>query len=195
MWVKEVKRQFDTIPGLLEGAPGHGPPDHARCIKISTDASLREMVPPAILVMTAPIVTGVMFGVEAVVGLLAGGLVSGVQLAISASNTGGAWDNAKKYVEKGGLFIDMPKRDEVTGEIVRNMDGTPVMTPVRQRKGGECHKAAVVGDTVGDPLKDTSGPALNILMKLMAIISLVFADFFMSINNGQGYFNVPRQVF
>ena len=193
--VKEVKRQFDTIPGLLEGAPGHGPPDHARCIKISTDASLREMVPPAILVMTAPIVTGVMFGVEAVVGLLAGGLVSGVQLAISASNTGGAWDNAKKYVEKGGLFIDMPKRDEVTGEIVRNMDGTPVMTPVRQRKGGECHKAAVVGDTVGDPLKDTSGPALNILMKLMAIISLVFADFFMSINNGQGYFNVPRQVF
>ena len=128
-------------------------------------------------------------------GLLAGGLVSGVQLAISASNTGGAWDNAKKYVEKGGLVIDMPKIDEVTGETVRNMDGTPVLVPVRQRKGGECHKAAVVGDTVGDPFKDTSGPALNILMKLMAIISLVFADFFMSINNGQGYFNVPRQTF
>ena len=193
--VKEVKRQFDTIPGLLEGTPGHSPPDHARCIKISTDASLREMVPPAILVMTAPIVTGMFFGVEAVVGLLAGGLVSGVQLAISASNTGGAWDNAKKFVEKGGLVIDMPKIDEVTGETVRNMDGTPVLVPVRQRKGGECHKAAVVGDTVGDPLKDTSGPALNILMKLMAIISLVFADFFMSINNGQGYFNVPRQAF
>ena len=193
--VKEVKRQFDTIPGLLEGAPGHSPPDHARCIKISTDASLREMVPPAILVMTSPIVTGMFFGVEAVVGLLAGGLVSGVQLAISASNTGGAWDNAKKFVEKGGLVIDMPKIDEVTGETLRNMDGTPVMVPVRQRKGGECHKAAVVGDTVGDPLKDTSGPALNILMKLMAIISLVFADFFMSINNGQGYFNVPRQAF
>merc|ERR1719337_786248 len=193
--VKEVKRQFDTIPGLLEGAPGHAPPDHARCIKISTDASLREMVPPAILVMTAPIVTGMFFGVEAVVGLLAGGLVSGVQLAISASNTGGAWDNAKKFVEKGGLVIDVPKIDEVTGETVRNMDGTPVLVPVRQRKGGECHKAAVVGDTVGDPLKDTSGPALNILMKLMAIISLVFADFFMSINNGQGYFNVPRQAF
>ena len=193
--VKEVKRQFDSIPGLLEGTPGHAPPDHARCIKISTDASLREMVPPAILVMTAPIVTGMFFGVEAVVGLLAGGLVSGVQLAISASNTGGAWDNAKKFVEKGGLVIDVPKIDEVTGETVRNMDGTPVLVPVRQRKGGECHKAAVVGDTVGDPLKDTSGPALNILMKLMAIISLVFADFFMSINNGQGYFNVPRQAF
>jgi H+-translocating diphosphatase len=193
--VKEVKRQFDTIPGLLEGTPGHGPPDHARCIKISTDASLREMVPPAILVMTAPIATGMFFGVEAVVGLLAGGMASGVQLAISASNTGGAWDNAKKYVEKGGLYIDMPKRDEVTGEIIRDEFGSPILVPVRQRKGSECHKAAVVGDTVGDPLKDTSGPALNILMKLMAILSLVFADFFMSINNGQGYLNIPRRVF
>merc|ERR1719503_66151 len=119
--------------------------------------------------MTAPIVTGMFFGVEAVVGLLAGGLVSGVQ-----------------------LVIDMPKIDEVTGETVRNMDGTPVLVPVRQRKGGECHKAAVVGDTVGDPLKDTSGPALNILMKLMAILSLVFCDYFMSINNGQGLLNVTR---
>ena len=193
--VKEVKRQFDTIPGLLEGTPGHAPPDHARCIKISTDASLREMVPPAVLVMTAPIATGMFFGVEAVVGLLAGGMASGVQLAISASNTGGAWDNAKKYVEKGGLYIDMPKRDEVTGEIIRDEFGSPILVPVRQRKGSECHKAAVVGDTVGDPLKDTSGPALNILMKLMAILSLVFADFFMSINNGQGYLNIPRRVF
>ena len=193
--VKEVKRQFDTIPGLLEGTPGHAPPDHARCIKISTDASLREMVPPAILVMTAPIATGMFFGVEAGVGHLAGGMASGVQLAISASNTGGAWDNAKKYVEKGGLYIDMPKRDEVTGEIIRDEFGSPILVPVRQRKGSECHKAAVVGDTVGDPLKDTSGPALNILMKLMAILSLVFADFFMSINNGQGYLNIPRRVF
>ena len=96
--VKEVKRQFDTIPGLLEGTPGHGPPDHAKCIKISTDASLREMVAPGLLVILTPIITGTLFGVEAVAGLLAGGLLSGVQLAISASNTGGAWDNAKKYV-------------------------------------------------------------------------------------------------
>jgi inorganic pyrophosphatase len=166
--VKEVKRQFDTIPGLLEGTPGHGPPDHARCIKISTDASLREMVAPGLLVILSPIVTGTLFGVQSVAGLLAGGLLSGVQLAISASNTGGAWDNAKKYVEKGCLLV---------GGVV-------------QRKGGECHKAAVVGDTVGDPLKDTSGPALNILMKLMAIVSLVMCDFFMGINEGRGFFNV-----
>lgn len=199
--VKEVKRQFDTIPGLLEGAPGHAPPDHARCIKISTDASLREMIPPACLVMAAPIITGTLFGVEAVVGLLAGGLASGVQLAVSASNTGGAWDNAKKYVEKGGLYIDVPKRSRArddpedgpfTGEILRNMDGSMIMISERQKKGSECHKAAVVGDTVGDPLKDTSGPALNILMKLMAILSLVFCDFFMSINNGTGWFAIPR---
>ena len=197
--VKEVKRQFDTIPGLLEGTPGHAPPDHARCIKISTDASLREMVPPAALVILAPIVTGTFFGVRAVTGLLAGGLASGVQLAISASNTGGAWDNAKKFVEKGGLYIDVPKRERAhsdpvegpyTGAIVRNVDGSPQMVSMRQRKGSECHKAAVVGDTVGDPLKDTSGPAVNILMKLSAIISLVFCDFFMSINGGRGVFPV-----
>ena len=197
--VKEVKRQFDTIPGLLEGTPGHAPPDHARCIKISTDASLREMVPPAALVILAPIVTGTFFGVRAVTGLLAGGLASGVQLAISASNTGGAWDNAKKFVEKGGLYIDVPKRERAhsdpvegpyTGAIVRNVDGSPQMVSMRQRKGSECHKAAVVGDTVGDPLKDTSGPAVNILMKLSAIISLVFCDFFISINGGRGVFLV-----
>ncbi len=197
--VKEVKRQFDTIPGLLEGTPGHAPPDHARCIKISTDASLREMVPPAALVILAPIVTGTFFGVRAVTGLLAGGLASGVQLAISASNTGGAWDNAKKFVEKGGLYIDVPKRERAhsdpvegpyTGAIVRNVDGSPQLVSMRQRKGSECHKAAVVGDTVGDPLKDTSGPAVNILMKLSAIISLVFCDFFMSINGGRGVFLV-----
>ena len=197
--VKEVKRQFDTIPGLLEGTPGHAPPDHARCIKISTDASLREMVPPAALVILAPIVTGTFFGVRAVTGLLAGGLASGVQLAISASNTGGAWDNAKKFVEKGGLYIDVPKRERAhsdpvegpyTGAIVRNVDGSPQLVSMRQRKGSECHKAAVVGDTVGDPLKDPSGPAVNILMKLSAIISLVFCDFFMSINGGRGVFLV-----
>lgn len=174
--VKEVKYQFATIPGLLEGLPGHGPPDHAKCIKISTDASLREMIPPALLVMLSPILTGTFLGVHAVSGLLVGSLTSGVQLAISQSNTGGAWDNAKKYVEKGCVSIE-------------DKDGKLIV----QGKGSDIHKAAVIGDTVGDPLKDTSGPALNILMKLMAIISLVFGDFFMSINNGKGVFNVPSQ--
>mmetsp|Transcript_18118 Transcript_18118/g.21707 ORF Transcript_18118/g.21707 Transcript_18118/m.21707 type:complete len:806 (-) Transcript_18118:478-2895(-) len=201
--VKEVKRQFETIPGLLEGTPGHGPPDHAKCIKISTDASLKEMVAPGLLVMCSPILAGTIFGVQAVVGLLAGGLVSGVQLAISASNTGGAWDNAKKYVEKGELYITVARRHPAagdpeggpyTGDFVRGKDGMIETMSVKQKKGSECHKAAVIGDTVGDPLKDTSGPALNILMKLMAIISLVFCDFFMSINNGQGYLNVAREA-
>ena len=168
--VKEVARQFREIPGLLEGTPGHAPPDHARCIAISTDASLREMVPPAILVMTTPLAFGIFLGVDAVAGMLAGAIVSSIQMAISSSNTGGAWDNAKKYVEKGQVMVD----------------------GVVQRKGSEIHKAAVVGDTVGDPLKDTSGPALNIVMKLMAILALVFADFFKSINSGRGLFDLPH---
>jgi inorganic pyrophosphatase len=174
--VKEVKHQFATIPGLLEGLPGHGPPDHARCIKISTDASLREMIPPGLLVMLSPIVAGTFFGVHAVSGLLVGSLTSGVQLAISQSNTGGAWDNAKKYVEKGRVSVE-----DKEGKLIV------------QGKGSAIHKAAVIGDTVGDPLKDTSGPALNILMKLMAIISLVFGDFFKSINDGRGLFNISTE--
>jgi len=162
--VKEVKRQFDEIPGLREGVKGHEPADHARCIEISTRASLREMILPAVLIMTTPLITGIFFGHVAVAGLLAGAISSAIQLAISSSNTGGAWDNAKKYVEKGQIKVD--------GEV--------------QGKGTEVHKAAVVGDTVGDPLKDTSGPALNIVMKLMAILALVFADFFSGISNGNG---------
>ncbi|OWZ13070.1 Pyrophosphate-energized vacuolar membrane proton pump, partial [Phytophthora megakarya] len=175
--VKEVKHQFATIPGLLEGLPGHGPPDHAKCIKISTDASLREMIPPGLLVMLSPIIAGTFFGVHAVSGVLVGGLTSGVQLAISQSNTGGAWDNAKKFVEKGCVSIE-----DKEGKLIV------------QGKGSAIHKAAVIGDTVGDPLKDTSGPALNILMKLMAIISLVFGDFFKSINDGRGLLNIPADV-
>jgi len=167
--VKEVAHQFKTKKGLLEGTPGHEPPDHDRCIAIATDASLREMILPAILVMGTPLLTGTLFGSKAVVGLLAGAIASAVQMAISQSNTGGAWDNAKKYVEKGCVFITDEKGAKV-----------------KQGKGSLLHKAAVVGDTVGDPLKDTSGPALNIVMKLMAILSLVFADFFVSIYSGQG---------
>ena len=162
--VREVERQFRETPELLRPDTTLRP-DYEACVKISTDASLKEMIAPGVLVMSAPILTGIFFGVHAVYGLLTGGLLSGVQLAISMSNTGGAWDNAKKYIE---------------GNIDPKLGG----------KAGDCHKAAVVGDTVGDPLKDTSGPSLNILMKLMAIISLVFADFFFAINDGRGLFNL-----
>ncbi|CAM0913059.1 unnamed protein product [Alopecurus aequalis] len=151
--VEEVRRQFNTIPGLMEGT---AKPDYATCVKISTDASIKEMMPPGALVMLTPLIVGTFFGVETLSGVLAGALVSGVQIAISASNTGGAWDNAKKYIEAG------------------NSEHARSLGP----KGSDCHKAAVIGDTIGDPLKDTSGPSLNILIKLMAVESLVFAPFF-----------------
>ena len=143
-------------------------PDYDKCISISTQSSLREMIAPGALVMLSPILCGLFFGPKGVAGLLAGAIVSGIQMAISASNTGGAWDNAKKYIEANKLAPDMlNERDEEGNTVI-----------VKHNKGTETHKAAVVGDTVGDPLKDTSGPALNILIKLMAIISLVFGDFY-----------------
>jgi len=151
--VEEVRRQFNTIPGLMEGTAR---PDYRTCVEISTQASLSEMVPPGALVMLTPVVVGVLFGTRALAGVLAGALVSGVHMAVSMSNTGGAWDNAKKYVEAGAC------------EHAASLGG----------KGSDAHKAAVIGDTVGDPLKDTSGPSLNILIKLMAVESLVFAPFF-----------------
>jgi K(+)-stimulated pyrophosphate-energized sodium pump len=145
--VEEVRRQFRTIPGLMEGT---GRPDYASCVAISTNAALKQMVKPAVLVLATPLVVGTLFGVKALAGVLAGALVSGLVMALASSNAGGAWDNAKKYIESGH----------------------------HGGKGSDVHKAAVVGDTVGDPFKDTSGPSLNILMKLMAILSLVFAPFF-----------------
>jgi inorganic pyrophosphatase len=173
--VKEVENQFREKPYLRElgkATPEELAEGRQRCIKISTESSLREMVPPSALVMLAPLVAGTFFGVYAVFGMLTGGLVSGVQLAISMSNTGGAWDNAKKYCEQ-------------------QLSNDPILS---KGQGTDEHKALVVGDTVGDPLKDTSGPALNILMKLMAILSLVFADYFWSINEGRGLFNVTVNV-
>jgi inorganic pyrophosphatase len=151
--VEEVRRQFNEIPGLMEGTAR---PDYRTCVEISTSASLSEMIPPGALVMLTPVVVGILFGTRTLAGVLAGALVSGVQMAVSMSNTGGAWDNAKKYVEAGAT------------EHARELGG----------KGSDAHKAAVVGDTVGDPLKDTSGPSINILIKLMAVESLVFAPFF-----------------
>jgi K(+)-stimulated pyrophosphate-energized sodium pump len=146
--IEEVRRQFREIPGLREGKEGVIP-DSARCVEISTDASLREMIVPGALAVVVPLVVG-FINVDALGGLLAGALVTGFSLAIFMANAGGAWDNAKKYIEAGA----------------------------HGGKGSDAHKAAVVGDTVGDPFKDTSGPAMNILIKVMTIVSLVFASAF-----------------
>ena len=150
--IEEVRRQFRTIPGILEGT---GKPDYTSCVAISTTAALKEMLVPGVMAVLAPLAVGILLGVEALGGLLAGSLVTGVLLAIFMSNAGGAWDNAKKYIEEG------------------NHGG----------KGSEAHKAAVVGDTVGDPFKDTSGPSINILIKLMTVVSLVFAPIFIKIGS------------
>jgi len=156
--IVEINRQ---VPFIKANQPGY--PDHERCIAISTTASLQKMIAPGALVIISPLLAGWLFGYQATSGLLAGCIVSGIQIAFSASNSGGAWDNAKKYVE--------------AGELVRTLkDGTTQVV----RKGDDAHKAAVVGDTVGDPLKDTSGPSINILIKLSAITSLVFGGFIAS---------------
>jgi K(+)-stimulated pyrophosphate-energized sodium pump len=144
LMIEEVRRQFRTIPGLLEGT---AEPDSAQCVAISTRAAIREMLLPGLLAVLAPVVTGYLLGVSGLGGLLAGSLVTGVSLALMMANAGGAWDNAKKYIEEGHLG----------------------------GKGSEPHKAAVIGDTVGDPFKDTSGPSLNILIKLMSIVAVIFA--------------------
>ena len=145
--IEEVRRQFKEKKGIMDGTEK---PDYARCVSISTSAALREMIIPAILAVLAPVLVGFIMGTEALGGMLAGGLLSGVLLAIMMSNAGGAWDNAKKYIE-GGAFGG---------------------------KGSIAHRAAVVGDTVGDPFKDTSGPSINILIKLMTIVAVVFAPVF-----------------
>mmetsp|Transcript_16560 Transcript_16560/g.26245 ORF Transcript_16560/g.26245 Transcript_16560/m.26245 type:complete len:793 (-) Transcript_16560:79-2457(-) len=158
--VLHVRREFEEHPDILRPDPETNrsrAPNYAACIRISTEASLREMIPPGILVMGTPLVVGFIFGCKALAGVLIGALVSGVCGAVAASNTGGAWDNAKKFIEQNKL-----KNDD--GEVLG--------------KNTDAHKAAVVGDTVGDPLKDTSGPSLNIVMKLMAVESLVFAKAF-----------------
>ena len=150
--VKEVRRQFQANPGILEGTVR---PDYASCVEISTKGAQREMVVPSLLAVIAPILVGIVFGPFTVIALLAGALATGFVLAIMMANAGGAWDNAKKYVEAG------------------NYGG----------KGSEAHKAGVIGDTVGDPYKDTSGPSINILLKLMSMVSIVFVTSFLALNN------------
>jgi K(+)-stimulated pyrophosphate-energized sodium pump len=144
--VEEVRRQFREIPGIMEGT---GKPDAARCVEISTDGALKQMILPGVIAIAAPLAVG-FWSVHALGGLLAGALVAGVMMAIFMANAGGAWDNAKKHIEGGA----------------------------HGGKGSEPHKAAVVGDTVGDPFKDTSGPSLNILIKLMTVVGLVFLPWF-----------------
>ena len=147
--VLEVRRQFREIAGLMEG---RSDPDYEKCVDICTKSAQKEMLLPAVTAVAAPIITGLILGVNGVVGMLAGAAVTGFLLAVVMANAGGAWDNAKKFIEKG----------EYGG------------------KGSEAHKAAVVGDTVGDPFKDTSGPSINILMKLLSMVSIVFAGFILS---------------
>ena len=146
--IEEVRRQFREIPGIMEGKTK---PDYARCVDISTSAALHEMILPGVIAIVAPIACGLLLGAEALAGLLVGCTIAGVPMAIMMSNSGGAWDNAKKYIEGGA----------------------------HGGKGSDAHKAAVTGDTVGDPFKDTSGPSLNILIKLMSIVALVFVPLFL----------------
>lgn len=153
--VEEVRRQFREDPGILEGT---SKPDYARCVAISTASAQREMIAPSLVAIAVPVLVGILFGVAGVLGLLAGGLASGFALAIMMANAGGAWDNAKKYIEEGK----------------------------HGGKGSAAHKAAIVGDTVGDPFKDTSGPSLNILIKLMSMVSVVFAGLIVAIGSGKG---------
>ncbi|MFO7539177.1 MAG: sodium-translocating pyrophosphatase, partial [Chloroflexota bacterium] len=153
--VEEVRRQFREFPGILKGEQK---PDYERCVQISTEAALREMVIPSLLAIVVPILVGILMGVAGVMGLLAGGLATAFSLAVMMANAGGAWDNAKKYIEEGH----------------------------HGGKGSDAHKAAVVGDTVGDPFKDTSGPSLNILIKLMSMVSVVVAGLVAYIGDGFG---------
>jgi K(+)-stimulated pyrophosphate-energized sodium pump len=150
--VKEVRRQFKEKPGILEGTEK---PDYAACVQISTKGAQKAMILPSLLALIAPIGVGMLFGPFTVIALLAGSLATGFVLAVMMANSGGAWDNAKKFIEKG------------------NLGG----------KGSASHKAAVVGDTVGDPFKDTAGPAMNILLKLMSMVAIVFVTTTVSINN------------
>ncbi|WP_071434755.1 sodium-translocating pyrophosphatase [Angelakisella massiliensis] len=149
--VIEVRRQFKEIKGIMTG---EGKPDYETCVDLCTRSALKEMVAPAVMTLLAPILVGIILGVDGVAGMLAGSTISGFVLAVMMSNAGGAWDNAKKYIEAGH----------------------------EGGKGSECHKAAVVGDTVGDPFKDTSGPAINILIKLLSVVAIVFAGVFLNFN-------------
>jgi len=161
--VEEVRRQFREVPGIMDRT---ATPDYARCVAISTKGAQREMILPSFLAIIVPVLTGVVLGVAGVTGLLVGGLTAGFTLACMLNNAGGAWDNAKKHIEKQEKTY---APEDMDGDQPR--EGATPLTG----KGSDAHAAGVVGDTVGDPFKDTSGPSLNILIKLMTMVSVVFS--------------------
>jgi len=181
---QEVQRQILQNHLLNKAHEDYSPPEYAKCVNIATTASLNEMIAPGALVMLTPLFVGYAFGAKCLAGVLTGTLCSGVQMAISASNSGGAWDNAKKYVESGDLTLDMV--DFQRRQAVEFKKKWGVLHKDGYGKGTSTHNASITGDTVGDPMKDTSGPAINILVKLSAIISLVFASS-MPAWDGSGY--------
>jgi K(+)-stimulated pyrophosphate-energized sodium pump len=176
--VEEVRRQFREIPGIMEGT---ATPDYARCVDISTEGAIRKMIVPSMLAVITPVIVGVLFGVGGVIGMLAGGLGTGFAVAIFMANSGGSWDNAKKWIESG----------ELGGKYLKNAAGDYVnaageRVARKEDSKNPRHGATVIGDTVGDPFKDTSGPSLNILIKLISMVSVATIALTMGVNNGEG---------
>jgi len=184
--VEEVRRQFREIPGIMEGT---GTPDYARCVDISTDGALKKMVVPSMMAIIVPVIVGIVFGIGGVIGMLAGGLGTGFAVAIFMANAGGSWDNAKKWIESG----------ELGGKYLKNAAGDYVdangnKVARKEDSKNPRHGATVIGDTVGDPFKDTSGPSLNILIKLISMVSVATIGITMAINNGQGLVKMVMEM-
>ena len=184
--VEEVRRQFREIPGIMEGT---ATPDYARCVDISTDGALKKMVVPSMMAVVVPVLVGILFGVGGVIGMLAGGLGTGFAMAIFMANAGGSWDNAKKWIESG----------ELGGKYLKNAAGDYVdakgnAVARKEDSKNPRHGAAVIGDTVGDPFKDTSGPSLNILIKLISMVSVATIGITLAVNNGQGVVRVLMEM-
>ncbi len=184
--VEEVRRQFREIPGIMEGT---ATPDYARCVDISTDGALKKMVVPSMMAVVVPVFVGILFGVGGVIGMLAGGLATGFAMAIFMANAGGSWDNAKKWIESG----------ELGGKYLKNAAGEHVdasgnRVARKEDSKNPRHGAAVIGDTVGDPFKDTSGPSLNILIKLISMVSVATIGITMAVNDGEGVVRVLMEM-
>jgi K(+)-stimulated pyrophosphate-energized sodium pump len=184
--VEEVRRQFREIPGIMEGT---ATPDYARCVDISTDGALKKMIVPSMMAVIVPVIVGIVFGVGGVIGMLAGGLGTGFAMAIFMANAGGSWDNAKKWIESGELGGKYLKN--AAGDYV-DANGNPVAR--KEDSKNPRHGATVIGDTVGDPFKDTSGPSLNILIKLISMVSVATIGITLAINNGEGLVKMVMEM-